>query len=75
MVLPPPVYDPPFRITRASHVVLEVDDLDVSQSFYADVLGLILTRRDETTAFFRGIEEALDVAIANPRARASGCGF
>jgi len=58
MVLPPPVYDPPFRITRASHVVLEVNDLDASQCFYADVLGLILTSRDETTAFFRGIEEA-----------------
>jgi len=58
MVLPPPVYDPPFRITRASHVVLEVSDLDASQSFYADVLGLILTSRDETTLFFRGIEEA-----------------
>jgi catechol 2,3-dioxygenase len=58
MVLPPPVYDPPFRITRASHVVLEVNDLDVSQRFYADVLGLILTSRDESTAFFRGIEEA-----------------
>jgi len=58
MVLPPPVYDPPFRITRASHVVLEVGDLDASQRFYADVLGLILTNRDETTAFFRGIEEA-----------------
>jgi catechol 2,3-dioxygenase len=58
MVLPPPVYDPPFRITRASHVVLEVNDLDVSQRFYADVLGLILTSCDESTAFFRGIEEA-----------------
>jgi catechol 2,3-dioxygenase len=58
MVLPPPVYDPAFRITRASHVVLEVSDLDASQRFYADVLGLILTSRDETTVFFRGIEEA-----------------
>ena len=58
MVLPPPVYDPPFRVTRASHVVLEVNDLAISQSFYADVLGLILTSRGETTAFFRGIEEA-----------------
>ena len=52
MVPPPPVYDPAFRITRASHVVLEVNDLDASQSFYADVLGLILTSRDETTVFF-----------------------
>jgi catechol 2,3-dioxygenase len=58
MVLPSPVYNPPFRITRASHIVLEVSDLDLSQSFYAEVLGLILTSRDDTTVFFRGIEEA-----------------
>jgi catechol 2,3-dioxygenase len=38
--------------------VLEVADLEASRCFYADVLGLILTSRDETTLFFRGIEEA-----------------
>jgi catechol 2,3-dioxygenase len=58
MALPAPVYDPPFRITRASHVVLEAADLDASREFYTEVLGLILTSRDETTLFFRGIEEA-----------------
>lgn len=74
MVLPLPVYDPTFRITRASHVVLEVRDLDASQSFYADVLGLILTNRDATTLFFRGIEEACHHSLVLRRSgRQPGC--
>jgi hypothetical protein len=33
MTIPSPVYDPPFNITRASHVVLTVRDLAASRRF------------------------------------------
>jgi catechol 2,3-dioxygenase len=49
--------DPPFNVTRASHAVLTARDLDATQSFYCDVLGLILTRRDPDALYLRGLEE------------------
>jgi catechol 2,3-dioxygenase len=58
MQLPPTIFDPPFRITRASHVVLTVRDLEKSRAFYSDVIGLILTAHEDDTLYFRGIEEA-----------------
>src|SRR5215831_5313838 len=62
MNLPPTVFDPPFRITRASHVALTVRDLAASRTFYSDVIGLVLTAQDDDTLYFRGTEEALDRA-------------
>ncbi|HTH95795.1 MAG TPA: VOC family protein, partial [Stellaceae bacterium] len=56
--LPPTVFDPPFRITRASHVVLVVKDLDVSRQFYTTIAGLIVTHQTADTVYLRGIEEA-----------------
>jgi catechol 2,3-dioxygenase-like lactoylglutathione lyase family enzyme len=40
---------PPFNVTRASHAVLKATarDLDLTQAFYCDVLGLVLSRRAE----------------------------
>ena len=58
MSLPPLVLHPPFNITRISHVVLTSRDLDASCRFYCDVLGLVLTARDEDAAYLRGLEEA-----------------
>ena len=58
MPLPPLVLHPPFDITRVSHVVLTSRDLDVSCRFYCDVLGLVLTERDNDAAYLRGLEEA-----------------
>ena len=58
MNLPPTVFDPSFRITRASHVVLTVRDLTASRTFYSDVIGLVLTADLEDVLYFRGIEEA-----------------
>jgi catechol 2,3-dioxygenase len=58
MALPVTNFDPAFRITRASHVVLTVRDLAASRRFYSDVIGLVLTAEDDTTLYFRGVEEA-----------------
>jgi len=56
--LPATVFDPSFRITRASHVVLTARDLAASRAFYTEVIGLVLSAEDRDTLYFRGIEEA-----------------
>ena len=48
---------PAFNVTRASHAVLTARDLDATQAFYCDMLGLILSRRDPDALYLRGIEE------------------
>ncbi|HEY0212248.1 MAG TPA: 3,4-dihydroxyphenylacetate 2,3-dioxygenase [Paenirhodobacter sp.] len=58
MRLPDPVLAPPFNITRASHVVLTVGDLDASLAFYTDLVGLVVTARDSETVWLRGREES-----------------
>ena len=58
MPMPPAVYDPPFRITRASHVVLGVRDLAASRAFYTQIAGLVVTAETSDALYLRGIEEA-----------------
>jgi catechol 2,3-dioxygenase len=58
MTLPVTNLDPAFRITRASHVVLNVRDLAASRRFYSEVIGLVLTAEDDSSLYFRGVEEA-----------------
>ena len=55
--LPEPVFYPPFIITRASHYVLTVNDLDTSLAFYTGVLGMLVSDRTEQIAWLRGAEE------------------
>lgn len=57
MKLPTPNLKPGFNITRASHVVLGVKDLDASRKFYVDVLGLVVTSEEGDTLYLRGLEE------------------
>src|SRR5436190_24277143 len=58
MTLPKTVLDPPFNITRASHVVLTVRDLGASRAFYVDVIGLVVSDANASTIHLRGLEEA-----------------
>jgi len=58
MQLPKPVYKPKFMITRASHVVSRVRDLEASRAFYCDLLGLVVSDENATTLWLRGLEEA-----------------
>ncbi len=57
-MLPSTPLEPPFLMTRASHVVLSVRDLVKSRDFYRDVIGLVVTEETDTTVYLRGLEEA-----------------
>jgi catechol 2,3-dioxygenase len=66
--LPKTNFEPPFNITRASHVVLTVADLAASRRFYEEVIGLVVTRQDDEVLYLRGIEEACDHSLVLRRA-------
>jgi catechol 2,3-dioxygenase len=57
MTIPAVVLKPPFNVTRISHVVLSVKDLDASSKFYSDVLGFAISHRDDNSLYLRGLEE------------------
>jgi len=57
MHIPEPVLAPPFNITRASHTVLRVRDLEASRAFYTDLCGLVVSDEDSQTLWLRGREE------------------
>ena len=56
-MIPETNFNPPFNITRASHLVLTAHDLPASRDFYTQVLGLIVSDEDANTIFLRGVEE------------------
>ena len=58
MNLPEKNLDTPFNITRTSHVVLTVKDLEASRLFYTEVVGLMVTEQIGGTLYLRGVEEA-----------------
>jgi catechol 2,3-dioxygenase len=58
-MLPVTESNPPFRMTRASHVSLTVTDLAASRDFYRDVIGLVVTAETADTVYLRGLEEAV----------------
>ena len=49
--------NPPFAITRTSHVSLSVRNLDEAVNFYTQVAGMVVSLIDKGTAYLRGIEE------------------
>jgi catechol 2,3-dioxygenase len=57
MAVPVTNFSPPFNITRASHVVLTVRDLDLSKQFYKEVIGLQVTHEGGDEVYLRGVEE------------------
>ena len=57
MPVPVHIFDPPFNIIRASHVVLDVTNLDTSREFYETTIGLHVEDRDEDALYLRGSEE------------------
>jgi len=57
-MLPITATDPPFHVTRASHVALHVRDLGASRDFYRDVIGLVVTEETRDVVHLRGLEEA-----------------
>src|SRR5438094_2134021 len=69
MPLPPTSQSPPFRITRLSHVVLNVSDLNASRRFYEQLIGLIVTRADHEAVYLRGVEEVCHHSLVLQRSR------
>jgi 3,4-dihydroxyphenylacetate 2,3-dioxygenase len=48
---------PPFDIMRAAYAELLVTDLEASERFYVDLLGLVVTLRTDGALYLRGWEE------------------
>jgi catechol 2,3-dioxygenase len=57
MLVPRPVFDPPFNVVRMSHVVYTVPDLSRSRAFYVDLLGMQVTGETKDALYLRGMEE------------------
>jgi catechol 2,3-dioxygenase len=57
MALPKPNLDAPFNVTRLSHLLLRVRDLDASRVFYEEIVGLVVTLQDDDILYLRGVEE------------------
>jgi catechol 2,3-dioxygenase len=57
MAIPHTNFNPPFNITRASHLVLTAQDLPASRDFYTEVIGLMVADEDASTIYLRGVEE------------------
>jgi catechol 2,3-dioxygenase len=68
MSLPQTSPDPPFRVTRLSHVVMNVGDLEACRAFYEDVIGLVTTEAADDVVYLRGVEEAAHHSLVLRRA-------
>jgi catechol 2,3-dioxygenase len=49
--------EPPFDISRASHVELTASDLAETKRFYTEILGLVVSDEDPDNLYLRGVEE------------------
>ena len=63
-----------FDIVRASYGELVVADLDVSERFYAGLLGLVVSVRTEDTIYLRGWEERQHHSLVLRRGPVVGAG-
>jgi catechol 2,3-dioxygenase len=57
------VASPAFDVVRAARVELVVADLDASERFYADALGMIVSERTADALYLRGWEERMRHSI------------
>jgi 3,4-dihydroxyphenylacetate 2,3-dioxygenase len=70
--------DTPFDIMRAAFIELQVTDLDASEHFYAELLGMIVSARTDDAVFLRGWEERQHHSLVlrqAPAATVSRLGF
>ena len=68
MAIPETNFDPPFNLTRASHVRLATPDLEASRAFYEEVVGLVVSDADRDTVYMRGVEEICHHSLTLVRA-------
>jgi catechol 2,3-dioxygenase len=67
MPIPPTNFEPPFNVTRSSHITLTVRDVAKSRDFYTEILGLIVSDEDTNTVYLRGVEERCHHSITLKR--------
>src|SRR3954452_22226404 len=73
MPVPTHIFDPPFNIIRASHVVLDVTNLAASRAFYENTVGLHVEDGDSNTVYLRGSEEHQHHSLVLRKAEAAAC--
>jgi len=73
MPVPQHVFDPPFNIVRASHVVLDVTDLGLSRDFYEATVGLHVEDADDDAVYLRGSEEHQHHSLVLRKAPTAAC--
>lgn len=73
MPVPTHIFDPPFNILRASHVVLDVTDLAASRKFYEDIIGLHVEDADSETVYLRAVEEHQHHSLVLRKAAKAAC--
>jgi len=73
MPVPQHVFDPPFNILRASHVVLDVTDLAASRAFYETTVGLHVEDAGGDAVYLRGSEEHQHHSLVLRKAQAAAC--
>jgi 3,4-dihydroxyphenylacetate 2,3-dioxygenase len=66
--------DTPFDILRAAYAELVVTDLEASERFYVDLLGLVSSARTEDTLYVRGWEERLHHSLVLRQGSVAGAG-
>lgn len=69
MAIPETNFDPPFNLTRASHVRLTTPDLEASRRFYEEVIGLVVSDADADTVYMRGVQEICHHSLTLTRAK------
>lgn len=65
--IPQTAAQPPFKVSRASHLVFSVKDLARSRDFYTRVLGLVVTDEDADHVFLKGTEERVHHSLVLQR--------
>ena len=73
MAHPQTNFNPPFDITRASHLVFTVRDLAASKAFYTEVIGLKVSAEDDSTLCLHGIEERCHHSLTLKTTRGEPC--
>jgi catechol 2,3-dioxygenase len=79
MTIPATNFEPPFNLTRASHVRLSTPDLGASRVFYEEVIGLVVSDMSHNAIHMRGVEEighhCLTLVAANDGSACEAVGF
>ncbi|BCU71553.1 3,4-dihydroxyphenylacetate 2,3-dioxygenase [Stygiolobus caldivivus] len=62
-------------VSRISHVVVRVGDLDKAYKFYIELLGLVETEKDGGYLYLRGIEEGQHHSLVLKKAESPGLSY